>query len=231
MRAILSILIGVVIIYISYYVIKKEIDRAIVKSNIKYAHIDDDNTKEILLNLDNMENTVNEINRSFYELISDLEGKFSIHDKEIQILNEKLDEKTKYIEKNIAKISTEINEGKKSIYEISNSQKNNDILVKSVVEKNIDVAKKIEQANQPNSLNINSNYKSKEVIGKNSDDISNMNFISKKGFVESLNDVEKEKLRDNIIELRHKGFSINQIAKKLNVGVGELQLVLNLHRK
>ncbi|MGB3367041.1 MAG: hypothetical protein WBA54_06115 [Acidaminobacteraceae bacterium] len=217
--------------------IRREINGAIIKLSFKYGHISDENTKEVISNLDNIENTVNELNRSFYEMLSELEGKFSIHDKEIEILTEKIDENSKYIKSNISKISSEISEGKKNITKISKSQQSNEkILRKTIVQSKVEnktndisntrinVDKKLNFSREINSANID-----KDTIENK--DINISTIASKSIFVESLNDIEKEKLRDNIIELRHRGFSVNQIAKKLGVGVGELQLVLNLHRK
>ena len=45
MRASISIIIGMLIIYICYRIIKREIDGAIVKLNSKYGYISDENTK------------------------------------------------------------------------------------------------------------------------------------------------------------------------------------------
>jgi len=235
MRASISILLGLIIIFFCYQIIKRELNGAILKVNSKYGHISDENTKEVISNLDNIENTVNELNRSFYEMISELEGKFSIHDKEIEILTGKIDENSRYIESNISKISSEINEGKKYITKISKSQQNNEKILKKTIEK----SKVEDKTNDYSNTDINRKLNFvKETASTNQDRsvIENMNLNiltngNKRIFIESLNDVEKEKLRANIIDLRHKGFSITQIAKKLGVGVGELQLVLNLHRK
>lgn len=237
MRASISILLGVIIIFFCYQVIRRELNSAILKVNSKYGHISDENTKEVISNLENIEDTVNELNRSFYEMVSELEGKFSVHDKEIEILTEKMDENNKSIESNISKISSEVNEGKKNITKISKSQHNNEMILKKTIEKSKIEDKANDYSNTDTNVEIKLDFaKTTTSTKQDRSAIENMDInISKNGskriFIESLNDVEKEKLRENIIDLRHKGFSINQIAKKLGVGVGELQLVLNLHRK
>ena len=141
MRASISIIIGMLIIYICYRIIKREFDGAIVKLNSKYGYINDENTRELLLNLETIENTVNELNRSFYEIVSELEGKFSIHDKEIEILNEKVDKSNSYFETNVAKISEEIIQSKKSLGVISSSQKNTEKMLEKTIIQNKEVGK------------------------------------------------------------------------------------------
>lgn len=234
MRASISIILGFIIILFCYQVIKRELNGAILKVNSKYGHINDENTREVISNLEDIENTVNELNRSFYEMVSELEGKFSIHDKEIEILTEKIDENNKYLESNISKISTEISEGKKSINKISKTQVKSEKSLNQKIEKN---KIGIETKNLENEVKkvsdkteVETNFESRK-INRDNTSLNERKDLGKRIFIESLNEVEKEKLRENIIDLRHKGFSINQIAKKLGVGVGELQLVLNLHRK
>lgn len=232
MRATISIFIGMFLILICYQIIKYELNGAIIKANSKYGHISDENTENILSNLDEIENTVNELNRSFYEMISELEGKFSIHDKEIELITEKIDTIGIQFENNLSKITSDISESQRNLNKISKKQRHTEEMVEKSTKdnqntssvNNIDIEKTFSSNTQIDLKNIKSS-KIKAVQK------SHLNDTDKKNHIESLNEIEKEKLRDTIVDLRHKGFSINQIAKKLNVGVGELQLVLKLHRK
>ena len=97
-----------------------------------------------------VEEELDDLNAAYYEIVSDLEGKYSVHDKEIELLQEKL-----------------------------------------------------ETLNQP---------------------------IKKGGLVheersEKVLD-EQEKICIEAIRMRQAGQSLGQIAKALNMGVGELQLIL-----
>lgn len=45
----------------------------------------------VIEQLQSLEKTVDEMNQSFYDIVSDLEGKYSVHEKEIEILEEKFE--------------------------------------------------------------------------------------------------------------------------------------------
>ena len=97
---------------------------------------------------------VDDLNAAYYEIVSDLEGKYSIHDKEIEILQEKL-EAIQVPRKQVSAIKSAINE------------------------KELD---------------------------------------------------EQERICLEAVRMRQEGLSMGQIARELNMGIGELQLLLKTKR-
>ena len=257
MKASISILLGLFIIFICYKMIKREFNSAIIKANSRFSHINDANTKGIMTSLSEIENTVNELNRSFYEIVSELEGKYSIHDKEIEILTEKLEENFFSLSSRIEKNESNANNMYKKYVENKKLLKNASKLIDQNIgiEDDIDDLTEIKVKSktklladnpdemQDHGLGINEQVriekKYEPTIPRDTNDEVNStklqtkdsHELSDKVSIEGLDEDEKEQLRTYIIDLRHRGFSINQIAKKLGVGTGELQLVLNLQRK
>jgi hypothetical protein len=112
------------------------------------------------------------MNTAFYDIAQDLEGKYSLHEKEIQDLNETLNlMQQRFSEKTKPTVNT--------------------------IEENIKVMTQLkDQKNEP-------------VIER---------------------EIHEEKIdkRSEIIRLRSRGIPIAQIAKDLDMGVGEVQLLLRL---
>lgn len=84
-----SISIGLVIAIFSLVMIRREVMKA---SFFKHVKLNDGDTDAIINQLRAIEITVDEMNQSFYDIASDLEGKFSIHEKEIEIIDQKIND-------------------------------------------------------------------------------------------------------------------------------------------
>lgn len=155
-----SIFIGFMLVIVSLYLIRKEFNRAI---NIKSQMIEQSgfyNQADLFELLENMQVSIDEMNRAFYEIASDLEGKYSLHEKEIRDLQLSLEAMGK-------KYTAPANFTKPVALEPKPA------------------------VNQPK----------KEVD-----------------------------LKEQVLKMRSEGMSLAQIAKKLDMGYGELQLMLHIKK-
>jgi len=223
MNAVFSIILGVLIVFISYLVFLREMKKSRNILENKYSFINDENTKEILKGLNRVDNIINDLNRAFYDIVSDLEGKYSIHDKEMELLHEKFE----IIEKKIIDLELTSKNSKKKIEIIEKKEK---VSTENLKYKNI---KEIHQDTKSICKKQDTEliYEKQDVDEKNANQISSN---SKNEYdnlkLSTLNNFEKELIRKKIIELRRNGYTLSQIAKKLEIGIGELQLVLNIKK-
>lgn len=189
----LSIFIGVLIVYGSLLLMRREIRRGMQVVRKHYPGISDKNTHVIMDEFDRMETLVNELNASYYEVSSDLEGKYSVHDKEISLLEGRLNA----LEKSF---------GRHEEHTVVDQQSN-----VRMGDRKIGARSGVTQEVTDASM-----------IGTP--------LISSKQDLMTMSDQEKNHLRKRVIDLRQKGLTLSQIARELGVGVGELQLFLNLNR-
>lgn len=150
MIGILSIIVGVTIVLVSTLLIRKELLRANRDQKRSFNSLSDENVEQVMQYLRKVEKELDDLNAAYYEIVSDLEGKYSVHDKEIELLQEKF-----------------------------------------------------ETLNQP--------VKKSRVLHDTCRE-------------EPLD--EQEKICLEAVRMRQEGQSLGQIAKALNMGVGELQLLL-----
>lgn len=188
MAAFLSILFGVLLVLAAYKLFTMELKKRNEDYLLKYPGISDDNTNVILSEFNRIEELINDMNASYYDLISDLEGKYSIHEKEIELLGEKHDR----IQKELLEIKSSLNNYK--VQKIINDKEQEINKVKSAASKKGEVG----------------------MEGKPID-------------LFGLEEKEKSRVIKLILELKEEGLVTQQIAKQLNVGVGELQLFLNIN--
>lgn len=158
-----SIVIGLILVISSLFMIRREFNKAVnaQAQMIEQSRVYKDT--DLFQLLENLQLSIDEMNTAFYDIAQDLEGKYSMHEKEIEDLNNAL--KT-------SPIVNSIGENLKVMTEIKELKKDSDI------------------------------------IGKIQE--------------------EKSDKRSEIIRLRSRGIPIAQIAKDLDMGVGEVQLLLRL---
>ncbi|MBN2797011.1 MAG: hypothetical protein JXR88_16490 [Clostridia bacterium] len=89
-----SITIGMMIIGISMSLIRKEVMKASFFKHVKVNALDTSDNRLVMEQIQKLENIVDEMNQSFYDITSDLEGKFSVHEKEISLLENQLESLT-----------------------------------------------------------------------------------------------------------------------------------------
>lgn len=87
-----SIFTGIIIVFITVLLIRREFERTVHKHPLSRVTISDENAKEIMAQLMTIEETVEQMNGSFYNIVGDLEGKYSVHDKELELLQESMNQ-------------------------------------------------------------------------------------------------------------------------------------------
>lgn len=209
MLSFIIMFLGLGLVIWSLYMIQKDIERGRIKFMKGLDGVSDHNLDRIIRYLDELEKQMNDMNASFYDLVSDLEGSFSIHDKELQLVSERIEKIEKQlsqvtsevrIEKREA-INTEVNKAKFKKYQTQEISPKSEILTQTSISKEVPV---------------------NEAQTKDSE---------LRGPIMKLTPEEAHHMKQRIVALRKEGHSLSQIAKILNVGFGELQLFIKLNTK
>lgn len=85
-----SFIFGLIIVISSIFLIRQELNRAVRNQKMILEQSKVYKDEDLFALLESLQLSVDEMNRAFYEIAADLEGKYSIHEKEIQLLDEKL---------------------------------------------------------------------------------------------------------------------------------------------
>lgn len=157
----MSIILGLLIVIGSILLIRLEFKKSLDLKVSKLGDFSDVEKRKIIAVIEDLENEINNLNNAFYDIVNDLEGKYSIHEKQIELLEEKIQGIQESNQKNISK--KEVKELKKEINE------------------------------------------QKEIL-------------------------EDTSIRSQAIKMRSENMSIRDIAKTLNIGIGELKLLLNINK-
>lgn len=196
-----SISSGLLIIVISLLLIRKEFLKATKLRNSNFSGLNDTNVKEVVSYLDRLEVTIEEVNQSFYEIANDLEEKFSMHNKEIEIIDQKVND---------------INLLTNELSKLLKFQGKELALLKRE-----EITPILSDNTQNQNIEHDTYVTEKEVTHIGETDISNYRLPSDK----VKNDTET--LKDEIMKLKALGMDDNQIAKNLNKGVREIKMLMN----
>lgn len=167
-----SIVIGLILVISSLFLIRWEFNKAVNSQAqmIEQSRVYKDS--DLFQLLENLQLSIDEMNTAFYDIAQDLEGKYSLHEKEIEDL-------------------------KKAMFQIQGRLSDKSTPVVNMVEENLKAMTQIKEIKKEIEATI-------EI---------------------SPNKTDK---RSEIIRLRSRGIPIAQIAKDLDIGVGEIQLLLRL---
>ena len=157
----MSIILGLLIVIGSILLIRNEFKKSLDLRVSKLGDFSDVEKRKIIEVIEDLEEEINNLNNAFYDIVNDLEGQYSIHQKQIELLEEK----------------------------IELLQTNHDS----------DVSKK-EMKNLKKEI-----FEQKELL-------------------------EDSSIRSQAIKMRSENMSVRDIAKTLNIGVGELKLLLNINK-
>jgi L-lactate utilization protein LutC len=167
-----SIVFGLILVISSLFMIRREFNRAVntQAQMIEQSRVYKD--ADLFQLLENLQLSIDEMNTAFYDIAQDLEGKYSLHEKEIVDLN-------------------------KALIQLQDRLSEKQAPMVNAVEENIKVMTQIKE---------------------------------QKKDMETTKEIREEKTdrRSEIIRLRSSGIPIAQIAKDLDMGVGEVQLLLRL---
>lgn len=167
-----SIVIGLILVISSLFMIRREFNRAVntQAQMIEQSRVYKD--ADLFQLLENLQLSIDEMNTAFYDIAQDLEGKYSLHEKEIADLN-------------------------MALIQLQGRLSEKQTPMVNAVEENIKVMTQIKE---------------------------------QKKDMETTKEIREEMTdrRSEIIRLRSSGVPIAQIAKDLDMGVGEVQLLLRL---
>lgn len=163
MVSLIFLIIGILIILLSIIIIKVQSSDDSSTEEVNYNNSDD-----LVLTLDSLENIIDEINVTFNNTIDEIEKKYDMLETKIEQVNIKASE------------GRQINPSEEALIEINYENENNN-----------------NEIDDKDSLNQEPSIEKKCSIIK---------------------------------ELRNKGMSIPEIARSLNIGIGEVMLIINLNK-
>lgn len=197
----------------SLYLIRKDIERGNIELTKGLSGVSDHNLERIVHYLDELEKQMADMNIAFYDLVSDLEGNFSVHDKELQLMSERVEK----MEKQLKMLTSEV----RIEHPVSGVQpaKVHSQKIKAYHQEVNKVPETPKQTERPLA---------KE--GLESEVKAPMGETSQAKML-TLSPDEAHFMKQRILALRKEGKSLAQIAKALDVGLGELQLFIKLNTK
>lgn len=196
--------VGLGLVIWSLYSIRKDIERGNLELTKGLSGVSDHNLERIVKYLDELEKQMNGMNEAFYDLISDLEGSYSIHEKEISLMVDRLCK----LEKQTAMLTSDVR-----------------IETQAADLKDPKKVRAYQKNEMPYKAEEPSRYKSEEkapYFAEEPIEVPKMLGLSPS---------EAIAMKQRILALRKEGKNISQIAKELNVGIGELQLFIKLNTK
>lgn len=199
-----SITLGLIIIISSLFLIRKEFNRAVRSQSMLLEQAAFYKKDDLFDILETLQTSIDSMNQAFYEISGDLEGKYSVHEKELQLLQAQV---LDLIKKNNA------------LTKLPNS--NTETSYIKVGETN--------QQSADTTQNITDHLKrmtqSKEMYKKNDEIVQTA--TTNQASVQSR---DESALIEKITTMRSQGLSLNQIAKELGIGMGEVQLLIQLKK-
>ena len=116
---IVSFILGLIIVFSSIFLIRRELNRALLKQSQFIEHAKVYQQEDLFSMLETLQLSIDEMNRAFYDIANDMEGQMSIHQKEIEILQSEVQKLIPNIEKSKTK---ERIEGMKTPVPINNTE-------------------------------------------------------------------------------------------------------------
>ena len=196
MLSLLMMFLGLGLVIWSLYSIRKEIENGNLQLTKGLSGVSDRNLEKIIHYLDELEKQMGGMNEAFYDLISDLEGGFSVHDKELSLLTERMVK----VEKQLSMLTSEVR-----------------------------VENRLSEIKVPSKAKAY--HRAEEPLTKPQEVLETLAELSDRPEIFSMSPSEAFTMKQKILSLRKEGHSLSQIAKILNVGIGELQLFIKLNTK
>lgn len=194
MIGVYSILLGLTIVVSALFLLRREFKHAYFIGPKTESNLSEVDTQvSVLDSIDKVEQGFIEMSEAFYDISGDLEGKYSVHEKELNLLENRL----LALEKTVKEQDSHIKNLEKQLEKPAMPNKKEPLEIK---DESFDLENNVEYPSQPQN--------------------------------ESIEDYELEATdtKGQIIALRSKGYSLKQIAKELDIGFGEIQLILNMKR-
>lgn len=92
MQIFFSMSMGLIIAVLALWLVRREVMKASFFKHVNIKGFNENASNDLIEHIQKLETTIDEMNQSFYDIVSDLEGKYSVHDKEIELLENQLRE-------------------------------------------------------------------------------------------------------------------------------------------
>lgn len=194
-----SFIIGLIVVISSIFLIRHELNKAVRQQAQLLEQSRLYKGADLFEMLENLQMSLDEMNRSFYEIADDLEGKYSIHEKEIQNISE-------YIE---------------SLKQSQSKIKQERLSVKEQL---------VNMSFKPEKLETIDNAVRDPIKQPDYIQPETKPLVENKPLFEGKAEKNQQQLVDTITLLRSQGLTLTQIAKELDMGLGEIQLLIALHK-
>lgn len=209
MIGIYSILLGAAIVASALFLLRREFRRAyFIGTGSRINAASSGETDDVLKAIDLLEENVKQMSEAFYDIAGDLEGKYSLHDKELSLLVERIEV-----------LESSIKNQTREIKKIEKEQKKE---TKKILENNVILE---EETFELERRVLETEKREKEVVNKDEQVVEEKLYQ-----VTSRTKPKENGMKDRIIALRSEGYTLRQIAKELDIGLGEIQLILNMKR-
>ena len=199
---VVSFIIGLVIVISSIFMLRRELNKATYTRSQLLEQSKVYNNEDLLRLLEDLQLSINDMNNSFYEIVNEIEGNVSLNGKEIEDL-------TKQVEFVMEKLKAQ------------DAFKDH---VKTEIRDNLKIMSNIKQATPSSTSSVLEIETIHETLKK--PDVS-----AEKLVLDWKEQSKNDKTIAEITTLRSQGYSLTEIAKKLGMGMGEIQLLINMNLK
>lgn len=199
---IISFIIGLIIVISSIFMLRRELNTAVQTRSQLVEQAGIYNQDDLFKMLEDLQLSINEMNGAFYEIIGEMEGNISLHEKLISDIEVRM---TQYEAAELAvtqaqsQVKRELSENLKRMNQLQ------------------EVSRSAEEVPVANGISPETNEKRSSELN-----------------VKMAREAVKESSEDTmakITTLRSQGYALTEIAKMLGMGMGEIQLLINMNHK
>lgn len=199
---IISFIIGLIIVISSIFMLRRELNTAVQTRSQLVEQAGIYNQDDLFKMLEDLQLSINEMNGAFYEIIGEMEGNISLHEKLISDIEARM---TQYEAAELAvtqaqsQVKRELSENLKRMNQLQ------------------EVSRSAEEVPVANGISPETNEKRSSELN-----------------VKMAREAVKESSEDTmakITTLRSQGYALTEIAKMLGMGMGEIQLLINMNHK
>ncbi|MBS7528023.1 hypothetical protein KHM83_15160 [Fusibacter paucivorans] len=204
---IISFIIGLIIVVSSIFMLRRELNTAVRTRSQLIEQAGIYNQDDLFKMLEDLQLSINEMNSAFYEIIGEIEGNISLHEKTISDIETKM---ARYEAAELAvtqaqsQVKRELSDNLKRMHQMQETSR--------------DLSDSSDQGKKPEKVTT-------EVI-----DSAQTKRQYEAVRDETANDSGEDTMAQ-ITTLRSQGYSLTEIAKMLGMGMGEIQLLINMNLK
>jgi hypothetical protein len=205
---IISFIIGLIIVISSIFMLRRELNAAVRTRSQLIEQAGLYHQEDLFKMLEDLQLSINEMNSAFYEIIGDMEGNISLHEKTISDMESRLE-----------KCDAAGAAANRAQYQVKRELSDNLKRMNELQETSLRTASRSDDA------------------GISTEQQGIREHFSAPVASERLPEHDKvptdsgDDAMSQIITLRSQGYSLTEIAKMLGMGMGEIQLLINMNHK